>query len=124
VNVSSLLGRTTLPPRAAYAAAKAAMMSLSEAFRIELSGSHPAIRVVVVYPGRIATDFGQNALGQRMGDSGKLPAEVLAALGGATQTAEEVAHVVCNAALSARGDVYTQPNAAARVREYMDKQMG
>jgi NAD(P)-dependent dehydrogenase (short-subunit alcohol dehydrogenase family) len=124
VNVSSLLGRTPIPPRAAYAAAKAAMMSLSEAFRIELSGSHPAIRVVVVYPGRIATDFGKNAAGQPMGDSGKLPAEVLAVIGGATQTAEEVAHVVCDAALSGRGDVYTQPNAFARVREYLEKQLG
>jgi NAD(P)-dependent dehydrogenase (short-subunit alcohol dehydrogenase family) len=123
VNVSSLLGRTPLPPRAAYAAAKAAMASLSESFRIELSGSHPGIRVVVVYPGRIATDFGLNALGQRMGDSGKLPDEVLAVLGGATQTAEEVAQVVCDAALSARGDVYTQPGAFARVREYLDKQV-
>jgi short-subunit dehydrogenase len=100
------------------------MMSLSEAFRIELSGSHPAIRVVVVYPGRIATDFGKNAAGQPMGDSGKLPAEVLAVIGGATQTAEEVAHVVCDAALSGRGDVYTQPNAFARVREYLEKQLG
>lgn len=124
VNVSSILGRTPLPPRAAYAAAKAAMVSLSEAFRIELAGSHPHIRVVVVYPGRIATDFGQNALGQRMGDSGKLPAEVLAAIGGATQTAEEVAHVLCDAALSGRGDVYTQPNAFARVREYLERQQG
>ena len=124
VNVSSLLGRTPLPPRAAYAAAKAAMMTLSEAFRIELAGSHPELRVVVVYPGRIVTDFGKNALGQRSGDSGKLPAEVLAALGGPTQTAEEVAHVVCDAALGARGDVYTQPDAYARVREYMEKQPG
>lgn len=124
VNVSSLLGRTPLPPRAAYAAAKAAMMSLSEAFRIELAGSHPNIRVVVAYPGRIATDFGQNALGQRTPDSGSLPAEVLAVIGGATQTAEEVAHVVCDAALGARGDVYTQPNAFAGVREYMEKQLG
>ena len=124
VNVSSLLGRTPLPPRAAYAAAKAAMMSLSESFRIELAGTHPELRVVVVYPGRIATDFGQNALGQRMLDSGKLPVEVIAAIGGATQTAEEVAQVVCDAALTGRGDVYTQPGAFARVREYMDKQPG
>lgn len=124
VNVSSLLGRTPLPPRAAYAAAKAAMMSMSEAFRVELAGSHPELRVVVVYPGRIATEFGLNALGQRMGDTGRLPAEVVAALGGATQTAEEVAHVVCDAALGARGDVYTQPDAFARVRAYMDRQPG
>ena len=68
-----VLGRTPLPPRAA---AKAAVMSLSEAFRIELAGSHPNIRVVVVYPGRIATDFGQNALGQRIVDIEKLPARV------------------------------------------------
>jgi short-subunit dehydrogenase len=121
VNVSSLLGRTPIPSRAAYAAAKAAMMSLSEAFRIELADSHPDIRVVVVYPGRIATDFGQNALGQPMADGGKLPAEVLAVLGGATQTAQEVARVLCDAALNSRGDVYTQPHAFARVREYMDK---
>jgi NADP-dependent 3-hydroxy acid dehydrogenase YdfG len=124
VNVSSLLGRTPLPPRAVYAAAKAAMMSLSEAFRIELAGSHPKIRVAVVYPGRIATDFGQNALGQRVGDRGKLPDEVLAVIGGSTQTAEEVAHVLCDAALSGRGDVYTQPNAFARVRECLEKQPG
>jgi NAD(P)-dependent dehydrogenase (short-subunit alcohol dehydrogenase family) len=122
VNVSSLLGKTPLPPRAAYAAAKAAMMSLSEAFRIELAGSHPDLRVVVVYPGRITTDFGRHALGQRTPDGGSLPAEVLAVIGGATQTAEEVAHVVCDAALGARGDVYTQPNAFTHVREYMDKQ--
>ncbi len=123
VNVSSLLGRTPLPPRAAYAASKAAMMSLSEAFRMQLAGTHPDVRVVVVYPGRIATDFGLNALGERTSDPGKLPAEVLAAVGGATQTAAEVAHVVCDAALTAHGDVYTQPNAWLSVRAYMDKQV-
>ena len=45
-------------------------------------------------------------------------------IGGATQTAEEVGHVVCEAALSARGDVYTQPQAFARVQEYLLKQLG
>ena len=124
VNVSSLLGRVALPPRAAYAAAKAAMMSLSEAFRNELAGSHPELRVVVVYPGRITTDFGRNALGEGTPDGGKLPAAVVAAIGGAAQTAEEVAHIICDAALSGRGDVYTQPHAFARVREYMEKQAG
>lgn len=124
VNVSSLLGKTPLPPRAAYAAAKAAMMALSEAFRIQLAGSHPGVRVVVVYPGRIATDFGKNALGERAPDGATLPDEVLAVIGGATQTAEEVAHVMCDAALSARGDVYTQPTAYAHVQAYLAKQLG
>ena len=123
VNVSSLLGHTPLPPRAAYAAAKAAMMSLSEAFRIELASTHPEIRVVIVYPGRIATDFGPHALGQRMPDGPQLPPEVLAVVSGATQTAEEVGHVVCDAALEARGDVYTQPNVFAQVRAYREKQL-
>lgn len=124
VNVSSLLGKTPIPPRAAYAAAKAAMMALSESFRMELAGSHPDVRVVVVYPGRIATDFGKHALGGRTPDGATLPAEVLAVLGGATQSAEEVAHAVCDAALGARGDVYTQPDMFARVREYLEKQHG
>ena len=66
---------------------------------------------------------GLNALGERTSDPGKLPAEVLAAVGGATQSAAEVAHVVCDAALTAHGDVYTQPNASASVRAYMDKQV-
>ncbi|MBM7116029.1 SDR family oxidoreductase [Archangium primigenium] len=122
VNVSSLLGRIPLPPRAAYAASKAAMMSLSEAFRMELAGSHPHLRVVVVYPGRITTDFGRNALGQPTAPSARLPAEALAAVSGAPQTAEEVAHVVCDAALNARGDVYTQPDASTHVRAYQEKQ--
>lgn len=123
VNVSSLLGRVPLPARAAYAAAKAAMNSLSEAFRMELASTHPNVRVLVVYPGRIATDFGNNALGQRISELGHLPTEVLAAIGGATQTAEDVAHVLCDAALNKRGDVYTQPNAVVAVRAYLEKQL-
>jgi NAD(P)-dependent dehydrogenase (short-subunit alcohol dehydrogenase family) len=95
---------------------------VSEAFRIELAASHPDVRVVVVYPGRIATDFGQHALGERAPDGGALPPAVLAVIGGATQTAAEVGHVVCDAALGARGDVYTQPGVFPHVRAYLEKQ--
>jgi NAD(P)-dependent dehydrogenase (short-subunit alcohol dehydrogenase family) len=122
VNVSSLLGRAPLPPRAAYAAAKAALGSLTESFRIELSATHPDVRVVVVYPGRIATEFGHHALGERAPDGGALPAEVKAVIGGATQSAEEVGHVICDAARTARGDVYTQPGVFAHVRAYLESQ--
>jgi hypothetical protein len=40
------------------------------------------------------------------------------------QTAEEAGHVVCEAALSARWDVYTPANGFALVWEYMAKQPG
>jgi NAD(P)-dependent dehydrogenase (short-subunit alcohol dehydrogenase family) len=114
VNVSTLVARVKFPlPVGSYAAAKAAMSRLSEELRGELSQSHPGVRIVVVYPGVIATDFGQNALGSK-GDSRKIPG---------AQSAEEVAHVVCEAALQGRGDVYTLPNAATLVREYLDRQL-
>ncbi len=115
VNVSSLVARMQVPrPVAAYAAAKAAMSSMSEALRAELAQTHPEVRVVVVYPGVVATDFGQNALGVKA-DSRKVPG---------AQPVEDAAHVVCEAARSARGDVYTLPNGLAMVREYMDKLAG
>ena len=114
VNVSTLVARVKFPlPVGSYAAAKAAMSRLSEELRGELSQSHPNVRVVVVYPGVIATDFGQNALGLT-GDSRKIAG---------AQSAQEVAHVVCEAALHGHGDVYTLPNAASMVREYLDRQL-
>ena len=64
VNVSSMLSRVpdaTL--RAAYSAAKAALNSLTESLRFELAKDYPGIRVVLVLPGVVATDFGNNALG-------------------------------------------------------------
>lgn len=110
VNVSSLVARMQFPlPIAAYAASKAAMSSVSEAMRKELASTHPAIRVVVAYPGVIATDFGANALGMK-GDSRAVPG---------AQDPDEAARVVCDAAFTARGDVYTQTNGLALVREYM-----
>lgn len=114
VIVSSIVARVQFPrPVGAYAAAKAGMSRLAEALRGELAEAHPDVRVVVVYPGVVATDFGQNALGPK-GDSRKVPG---------AQSAEEVAHVVCEAALTGRGDVHTLPNGAALVREYVEKQL-
>src|SRR5678815_3793362 len=58
VNVSSMLSR--IPdkvPRAAYSAAKAALNSLTESVRFELAQDYPGIRVVLVLPGVVATDW-------------------------------------------------------------------
>ena len=114
VNVSSVVARVKVPRSVGpYAAAKAAMSRLSEELRGELSQSHPEIRVAVVYPGVVATDFGQNAIGSQ-GDSRKVPG---------AQSAEDAAHVVCEAALRGRGDVYTLANGPAMVRDYLEKQL-
>lgn len=114
VNVSSIVARVRFPlPVGSYAAAKAALSRLSDELRGELSESHPEIRVVVVYPGPIATDFGLNALGEKR-DSRAIPG---------AQSAAEVAHVVCEAALGGRGDVHTMPTGPAMVRDHLDRQL-
>jgi NAD(P)-dependent dehydrogenase (short-subunit alcohol dehydrogenase family) len=100
VNVSTMLARLPfVPSRSAYAAAKAALNSLTSSLRCELRATHPNIHVTAVHPGVVATDFGLNA---RHGgaDSRKLPH---------AQPVEEVAEVIAAVLESPRGDVYTRP---------------
>lgn len=59
VNISSVLGRITIPFYGSYCAAKHAMESLTDAMRIELSGT--GIGVVLVEPGPIISQFRKNA---------------------------------------------------------------
>ncbi len=59
VNVSSVLGRITVPMVGSYCASKYALESLSDALRVELRGS--GISVSVIEPGAIVTRFRQNA---------------------------------------------------------------
>jgi NAD(P)-dependent dehydrogenase (short-subunit alcohol dehydrogenase family) len=99
VNVSSMLSRVPFAPiRAAYSAAKAAVDSLTETARIELAKDHPGVRVVLVLPGVVATDFGLNALGGGP-DSRALPN---------AQDVDEVARVVADGIMAGRSDVYTR----------------
>jgi len=60
VNVSSMLGRITLPFMGAYCASKYALESLSDALRVELHGS--GIAVSLIEPGPIHTRFGDNSI--------------------------------------------------------------
>lgn len=58
INISSVVGRRSVPYRAAYSATKFALGVLSEALRVELTGT--GIRVTLVYPIRTAqTEFSQ-----------------------------------------------------------------
>jgi len=62
VNVSSVVGRLSLPFMGIYSASKFALEGLSDALRIELSQDH--IRVSLVEPGPIQTQFSTNCATQ------------------------------------------------------------
>jgi len=59
VNISSVLGRISLPFNGAYAATKFAMEALSDALRVELWSS--GVGVILIEPGPIVSAFRRNA---------------------------------------------------------------
>ncbi len=114
VNVSTVAARIkVMYPVGSYAASKAAMSRLSEELRGELAAAHPGIRVVNVYPGVIATEFGNNSEGPHA-DSRMISG---------AQPPEDVARILCDALLGGPLDVYTQPGRAQMVRDYFEKQL-
>jgi NADP-dependent 3-hydroxy acid dehydrogenase YdfG len=109
-NVSSMLGRVPFATvRSAYSAAKAALDSLTETLRFELAQGFPGIRVVLVLPGVVATDFGNNALGGGP-DSRALPG---------AQPVEDVARLVAGGLLAGPLDLYTRPGLVERVVDHL-----
>ena len=60
VNVSSVLGRVSMPFNGAYSASKFAMEALSDAMRVELADT--GIAVSLIEPGPVATAFRANAV--------------------------------------------------------------
>jgi short-subunit dehydrogenase len=112
VNVSSGLARMPYAAfRSVYSASKAAVNSLTETLRLELSAKYPKIRLLTIMPGPVATDFGNSAVGGGP-DSRSLPG---------AQSPEEVAQVI-TAALSRRnGDVYTRPEQPEKILGYINE---
>ncbi|MEW6032884.1 MAG: SDR family NAD(P)-dependent oxidoreductase [Bacillota bacterium] len=62
VNVSSAVARRPVPSLGGYAATKAALLSLSETLRMELSGT--GVEVLSVLPGSVETGFKSAARGE------------------------------------------------------------
>jgi len=109
-NVSSMLGRVPFAPqRAAYSASKAAVNSLTETLRMQLANEFPDIRVVLVIPGVVATDFGLNAV-HGGADNRALPG---------AQDVSEVAGVIADGLLTGPVDVYTRAEYYDRVASHL-----
>ena len=109
INVSSMLSRMPFAPaRSAYTAAKHALNGLTASLRMELRSTHPGIRVSIVMPGVVATEFGVHALGGGP-DSRALPY---------AQPVEEIAQVLVDVIREPRADVYTRPGMRDQVAAY------
>src|SRR3954469_4507910 len=89
INVSSFLGRVPLVPiRSAYNAAKAALNALTANLRVDLKAEYPDIKVTLVMPGMVATEFGRNAIGS--------PPDTPIYSGPNVQNVEDVAKIVAD----------------------------
>jgi NADP-dependent 3-hydroxy acid dehydrogenase YdfG len=109
VNISSGLSRAPLAPaRAAYGAVKSAVNMLSASLRVELQATHPGIRVTVVLPGVVATDFGLNAVGGGL-DNRALPG---------AQPVEAAAKAIVDVIENPVSEAYTSPFIAAVIERY------
>jgi NADP-dependent 3-hydroxy acid dehydrogenase YdfG len=109
INISSMLGRIPFTMvRSAYCGAKHFLNALTATIRAELQESHPGIRVSLVSPGVVRTDFGLKA---RHGgaDSRDFPE---------SQSAEEAAAAIVWVIETDRTDVYTKRGSQQRVAGY------
>src|SRR5215467_3183606 len=77
VNVSSVLGKVSLPMAGSYSATKAALIALSQALRGDLE--HSGVRVITVLPGAIDTDMNKDYHGPKT-PAGQIAAGVLQAI--------------------------------------------
>jgi len=64
VNVASVLGKVSAPALGTYCATKAALLSLSQSLRGDLSDR--GVRVIAVLPGTIDTDMSRDFGGEKM----------------------------------------------------------
>jgi short-subunit dehydrogenase len=113
VNISSMLGRVPMAThRSAYNAAKHALNALTANLRVDLAAKYPAIKVTLVMPGMVGTEFGRNALGS--------PPDAPIYSGANVQNVEDVAEVIAGVIRNPVAEVYTNPASTAMVRKYFE----
>jgi NAD(P)-dependent dehydrogenase (short-subunit alcohol dehydrogenase family) len=98
VNISSIVGHRALPGGAAYAATKAAQISLTESLRVELRGT--GIHVCSVHPISTVTEFHEVLSRESSGQVRPM---------GPRQSAAAVARAVVGCAKRPRPEVYPYP---------------
>jgi short-subunit dehydrogenase len=106
VNVSSIVGHRALPAGGAYAATKAAQISLTEALRAELRGT--GVHACTVHP--IGTDSEFREVSARESGRDDVDGGV-----GPQQSARAVADAIVRAAKRPRPEVYPYPASRAIV---------
>ena len=110
INVSTFLSRLPVATyRSAYSGAKAMLNTLTENLRMDVRETHPGIRVSLVLPGLVSTEFAKHALGgtPRGGLVSAAPA----------QSAPDVARQVAALIRKPEDERYTDPVLAALVEE-------
>jgi short-subunit dehydrogenase len=113
INISSFLGRVPFASfRSAYNAAKSALNSLTANLRLDLRRTHPGIKVSLVMPGMVSTDFAKNALygtpSMPQGASGR----------SSIQTPQEVADILVDLIKNPKPEIYTNPSSAETAKTY------
>lgn len=113
VNISSFLGRVPMATqRSAYNAAKHALNALTANLRVDLRAKYPDIKVTLVMPGMVATEFGRNALGS--------PPDTPIYSGPNVQNVEDVANVIAGVIENPVAEVYTNPASAWLAQKYFE----
>ncbi len=113
INVSSFMGRVPLASyRSIYSAAKSAVNILSSNLRMDLRAKYPDIRVSVVMPGIVDTEFHQVA---------RTPIPIRAGERAGTtlvETADEVAAKIVSLMDHPAAELYTAPQMAEITQRY------
>jgi NADP-dependent 3-hydroxy acid dehydrogenase YdfG len=112
INISSFLGRVPfVTDRSAYNASKSAMNMLTANLRMDLRRTHPGIKVSLVMPGVVTSEFANNAMyGTPMppGLAGRVNA----------QTPQQVADILFDLIKYPKPEVYTNPSSAETAKAY------